>query len=102
MAMTLMACMVNSYVTSTMRECIKKNLAKDLMAQMITNPAKEGKTHQFWVEDGLLQAKGRGLKASNLRKMLLKEHHNTIGQPFELAEDLCLIETKVLLAIDAG
>ena len=70
--MILMAYMANSCVTSTVYEHIKENLMKDPMAQTIMNLSKEGKTHQFWVEDGLLWVKGRRFfipKVSDLRKM---------------------------------
>ena len=85
-AMTLMAHTAQSRITSTVRERIKENLAKDPVAQTILNLAKEGKTHQFWVEDNLLWAKGRRLfvpKAGDLRRTLLKECHDTLwaGHP---------------------
>ena len=80
-AMTLMAHTAQSRITSTVRERIKENLAKDPVAQTILNLAKEGKTRQFWVEDNLLWAKGRRLfvpKAGDLRRVLLKECHDTL------------------------
>src|ERR1051325_8355514 len=43
--------------------------------------AEEGKTRQFWVEDGLLITKGNRLyvpRLGNLRKALLEECHNTM------------------------
>ncbi|KAJ7970764.1 Ty3/gypsy retrotransposon protein [Quillaja saponaria] len=56
------------------------------IAQAIINLAKEGKTRQFWVEDGLLIAKGSRLfvpKAGDLRRTLMKKCHDTLwaGHP---------------------
>ncbi|KAJ7957699.1 Retrovirus-related Pol polyprotein from transposon gypsy [Quillaja saponaria] len=60
-AMTYVAHILASRVATSMRERIRENLDKDPVAQAIINLAKEGKTRQFWVEDGLLMAKGSRL-----------------------------------------
>ncbi|KAJ7971439.1 Retrotransposon protein, putative, Ty3-gypsy subclass [Quillaja saponaria] len=70
-----------SRVATSMRKRIRENLDKDPVAQAIINLAKEGNTCQFWVEDGLLMAKGNRLfipKARDLRRTLMKECHNTL------------------------
>lgn len=51
-----------------MRESIKEHLMRDPAAQTIMQLVSEGKTHQFWVEDGLLLTMGNHL---------LKECHDT-------------------------
>ncbi|KAJ7961417.1 Retrotransposon protein, putative, Ty3-gypsy subclass [Quillaja saponaria] len=85
-AMTYVAHISASCVATSMRERIRENLDKDPVAQAIINLAKEGKTRQFWVEDGLLMAKGSRLfvpKAGDLRRTLMKECHDTLwaGHP---------------------
>ncbi|KAJ7970183.1 Retrotransposon protein, putative, Ty3-gypsy subclass [Quillaja saponaria] len=85
-AMTYVAHISASRVASSMRERIRENLDKDPVAQAIINLAKEGKTCQFLVEDGLLMAKGSRLfvpKAGDLRRTLMKECHDTLwaGHP---------------------
>ncbi|KAJ7947138.1 Retrotransposon protein, putative, Ty3-gypsy subclass [Quillaja saponaria] len=85
-AMTYVAHISASRVATSMRERIRDNLDKDPVAQAIINLAKEGKTRQFWVEDGLLMAKGSRLfvpKAGDLRRTLMKECHDTLwaGHP---------------------
>ncbi|KAJ7947141.1 Retrotransposon protein, putative, Ty3-gypsy subclass [Quillaja saponaria] len=85
-AMTYVAHISASRVATSMRERIRENLDKDPVAQAIINLAKEGKTRQFWVEDGLLMAKGSRLfvpKAGDLRRTLMKECHDTLwaGHP---------------------
>ncbi|KAJ7979044.1 Retrotransposon protein, putative, Ty3-gypsy subclass [Quillaja saponaria] len=79
--MTYVAHISASRVTTSMREHIRENLDKDPVAQAIINLAKEWKTRQFWVENGLLMAKGSQLfipKAGDLRRMLMKECHDTL------------------------
>ncbi|KAJ7970903.1 Retrotransposon protein, putative, Ty3-gypsy subclass [Quillaja saponaria] len=85
-AMTYVAHISASRVATSMRERIRENLDKDPVAQAIINLAKEGKTRKFWVEDGLLMAKGSRLfvpKAGDLRRTLMKECHDTLwaGHP---------------------
>ncbi|KAJ7975820.1 Retrotransposon protein, putative, Ty3-gypsy subclass [Quillaja saponaria] len=85
-AMTYVAHISASRVATSMRERIRENLDKDPVAQAIINLAKEGKTRQFWVEDGLLMVKGSRLfvpKAGDLRMTLMKECHDTLwaGHP---------------------
>ncbi|KAJ7958669.1 Retrotransposon protein, putative, Ty3-gypsy subclass [Quillaja saponaria] len=85
-AMTYVAHISASRVATSMRERIRENLDKNPVAQAIINLAKEGKTRQFWVEDGLLMAKGSRLfvpKARDLRRTLMKECHDTLwaGHP---------------------
>ena len=46
-AITLMACMAHSHVTSIMRECIKGNHPKDPVIQIIMTLPKEDETRQF-------------------------------------------------------
>ena len=47
-----------SVVNTPIRERIKENLEKDPLVRTILKLIEEVKTHQFWVEDGLLWAKG--------------------------------------------
>ena len=54
----LLANMSASVVNTPIRERIKKNLEKDPTVRTILKLIEEGKTRQFWVEDGLLWAKG--------------------------------------------
>ncbi|KAG8367351.1 hypothetical protein BUALT_Bualt16G0063100 [Buddleja alternifolia] len=65
-----------SLAKGNVHEKIKEGLEHDPMAKELMRLAKEGKTRQFWVEDGLLYTKGRRLyvpKWGNLRKDLIKE-----------------------------
>ncbi|KAG8380924.1 hypothetical protein BUALT_Bualt06G0067200 [Buddleja alternifolia] len=48
-----------SLAKGNVHEKIKEGLEHDPMAQELMRLAKEGKTRQFWVEDGLLYTKGR-------------------------------------------
>ncbi|KAG8379886.1 hypothetical protein BUALT_Bualt07G0135900 [Buddleja alternifolia] len=48
-----------SLAKGNVHEKIKEGLEHDLMAKELMRLAKEGKTRQFWVEDGLLYTKGR-------------------------------------------
>ncbi|KAG8372062.1 hypothetical protein BUALT_Bualt12G0027500 [Buddleja alternifolia] len=69
-----------SLAKGNVHEKIKEGLEHDPMAKELRRLAKEGKTRQFWVEDGLLYTKGRRLyvpKWGNLRKDLIKECHDT-------------------------
>ncbi|KAI3462633.1 hypothetical protein Pfo_019296 [Paulownia fortunei] len=59
---------------------IKQGLEQDPLARELKKLAVEGKTKQFWVDDGLLYTKGRRLyvlKWGSLRKELIKECHDT-------------------------
>ncbi|KAI3453949.1 hypothetical protein Pfo_010612 [Paulownia fortunei] len=59
---------------------IKQGLEQDPLARELKKLAVEGKTKQFWVEDGLLYTKGRCLyvpKWGSLQKELIKECHDT-------------------------
>ena len=53
-AWRLLANMSASVVNTPIRERIKENLEKDHAVKTILKLAEEGKTRQFWVEDGLL------------------------------------------------
>ncbi|KAG8377434.1 hypothetical protein BUALT_Bualt08G0032500 [Buddleja alternifolia] len=61
-----------SLAKGNVHEKIKEGLEHDPMAKELMRLAKEGKTRQFWVEDGLLYAKGRRSEATG-------------KSPFELA-----------------
>ncbi|KAG8382501.1 hypothetical protein BUALT_Bualt05G0083800 [Buddleja alternifolia] len=64
-----------SLAKGNVHEKIKEGLEHDPMAKELMRLAKEGKTRQFWVEDGLLYTKGRRLyvpKWGNLRRTLLE------------------------------
>ncbi|KAG8368746.1 hypothetical protein BUALT_Bualt15G0078000 [Buddleja alternifolia] len=61
-----------SLAKGNVHEKIKEGLEHDPMAQELMRLAKEGKTRQFWVEDGLLYTKGRRSEATG-------------KSPFELA-----------------
>ncbi|KAJ7957579.1 Transposon Ty3-G Gag-Pol polyprotein [Quillaja saponaria] len=103
-AMTYVAHISASRVATSMREHIRENLDKDPVAQAIINLAKEGKTRQFWVEDGLLMAKGSRLfvpKVGDLRRTLMKECHDTLwaGHP-GWKRTYALLKQGVLLASD--
>lgn len=49
-----------SQVATSVREHLKENESKDPTAQALLNLMREGKTRQFWVEDGLLMTKRKG------------------------------------------
>ncbi|KAG8380638.1 hypothetical protein BUALT_Bualt06G0036600 [Buddleja alternifolia] len=71
---------VISLAKGNVHEKIKEGLEHDPMAKELMKLAKEGKTRQFWVEDGLLYTKGRRLyvpKWGNLRRDLIRECHDT-------------------------
>ena len=53
-ALRLLANMVADVVNTPLKECIKENLKKDHVVRTILKLVEEGKTHQFWMEDGLL------------------------------------------------
>ncbi|KAG8382917.1 hypothetical protein BUALT_Bualt05G0129700 [Buddleja alternifolia] len=61
-----------SLAKGNVHEKIKEGLEHDPMAKELMRLAKEGKTRQFWVEDGLLYTKGRRSEATG-------------KSPFELA-----------------
>ena len=80
-ALRLLANMSASVVNTPIRECIKENLEKDPAIRTILKLVEEGKTRQFWIEDGLLWAKGGRLyvpRAGDLRRALLRECHDTL------------------------
>ena len=53
-ALRMLANMSASTISTSVRERIREHLGKDQVAQNILKLAAEGKTHQFWEEDGLL------------------------------------------------
>ena len=82
----ILASLSASVVNTPLKERIKENLEKDPVVRTILKLVEEGKTRQFWVEDGLLWAKGGRLyvpKSGNLRRTLLSECHDTLwaGHP---------------------
>ncbi|KZV41926.1 hypothetical protein F511_30203 [Dorcoceras hygrometricum] len=59
---------------------IKEGLEHDPMDRELVNLCTQGKTKQFWVEDGLLYTEGWRLfvpKWNNLRRDLIRECHDT-------------------------
>ncbi|KZV51023.1 hypothetical protein F511_43983, partial [Dorcoceras hygrometricum] len=59
---------------------IKEGLGHDPVAKELVKLAEQGKTRQFWLEDGLLYTQGRRLyvpKWEDLRKDLIRECHDT-------------------------
>ena len=85
-ALRVLANMSASTISTSVRERIREHLGKDPVAQNILKLAAEGKTRQFWEEDGLLWTKGNRLfvpKAGELRRTLLRECHDTLwaGHP---------------------
>ena len=67
-------------------DLIKEGLHHDPVAKSLITLARERKTKQFWVEDGLLYTKGKGLyvpKWWSIKKNLIKECHdsNWVGHP---------------------
>ena len=80
-ALRLLANMSASMVNTPIREHIKESLEKDPAVRSILKLVEEGKTHQFWVEDGLLWAKGGRVyvpREGDLREELLRECHDTL------------------------
>ena len=78
--------MLASVANTPIREYIKKNMEKNPTIKTILKLVKEGKTRQFWVEDGLLWAKGGCLyvpRAGDLQRVLLRKCHDTlwVGHP---------------------
>ena len=85
-AVTLLANLSASRVHIPIRERIKENLEKDPVVRTLLKLVKEGRSRRFWIEDDLLWTKGNRLyvpKAGDLRKMLLRECHDTMwaGHP---------------------
>ncbi|KAE8734320.1 hypothetical protein F3Y22_tig00000773pilonHSYRG00160 [Hibiscus syriacus] len=69
-----------SMPTGQMRERIKGGLSHDPMATSLIELATEGKTRKFWLEGGLLYARGHRLyvpQFEGLRKELMKECHDS-------------------------
>ncbi|KAE8692579.1 hypothetical protein F3Y22_tig00110831pilonHSYRG00022 [Hibiscus syriacus] len=69
-----------SMPTGQMRERIKEGLSHDPMATLLIELATEGKTRKFWLEGGLLYARGHRLyvpQFEGLRKELMKECHDS-------------------------
>ena len=56
-ALRLLINMLASVVNPLIKEWIRENLEKDPTVRTILKLIEEGKTRQFWVEDGLLWAK---------------------------------------------
>lgn len=70
-----------SFVATSIRKCIKYNMDKDLVVQKILKSVHEGKTYQFWEEDGLLIRKKSRIfvhKVGDLRRIFIKECHYTL------------------------
>ncbi|KAG8372904.1 hypothetical protein BUALT_Bualt12G0115600 [Buddleja alternifolia] len=87
-----------SLAKGNVHEKINEGLKHDPMAKELMRLAKEGKTRQFWVEDGLLYTKGRRLyvpKWGNLWKDLIRECHDTkwTGHPGQ-KRTMALLETS--------
>ena len=81
LAAMFLANLTSSQVGTDVKETIRNHLARDPVSQNLMKLAKEGKTRQFWVEDGLLATKRGRLfvpKAGGLRRMLLRECHDTL------------------------
>ncbi|WCJ29454.1 Transposon Tf2-6 polyprotein [Euphorbia peplus] len=76
----------SSLLVTEIRHQIQENLHKDPEATAIIQLAKQGKIRQFWVKDELLLTTRERVyvpKAANLRKLLMKECHDTLwtGHP---------------------
>lgn len=59
---------------------IKDGLVQDPTARALVKLAEQGKTRQFWIEDGLLYTKGRHLYVptyGDLRRDIIREGHDT-------------------------
>lgn len=77
---------LNSKVDASMHNIIRKFIQKDPSIQAIIALAKVSKTRQFWIEEDLVFTRGKQLyvlRASDLRKILLHECHDTlwVGHP---------------------
>ncbi|KAG8368869.1 hypothetical protein BUALT_Bualt15G0091500 [Buddleja alternifolia] len=86
-----------SLAKGNVHEKIKEGLEHDPMTKELMRHVKEGKTLQFWVEDGLLYTKGRRLyvpKWGNLRRDLIRDCHDTkwAGHPGQ-KRTMALLET---------
>ena len=69
-----------SQVESDLADKIRKTAEADTQYQKLVHDVKEGVVRRYWLEDGLLHAKGARLyvpKGGNLRRVLLKETHDT-------------------------
>ena len=74
--------MLASTMMMPIRDRIRENLDKDLMAQNLIKLASEGKARRFWVKDGLLFVKGGRLfvpRVGDLRRMLMWECHDMLS-----------------------
>ena len=85
-ALCMLAHLYASKIDGPMRDVLREFLQKDSAARSVMSLAEEGKTRQFWVEDGLLVTKGRRLyvpRGGDLRKKLLHKCHDTLwaGHP---------------------
>jgi hypothetical protein len=83
-----MAALSGSTVTTSTRDQIRALLNKDPATQYLVDLIKQGKTRQFWLDEGLVKTKGDRLyvpKGGDLRKSLITECHDTIwaGHPGE-------------------
>ncbi|XP_012837907.1 PREDICTED: uncharacterized protein LOC105958449 [Erythranthe guttata] len=86
-----------SSTRGNLADMIREGLEHDPMAKELIRLVNEGKTRQFWVEDGLLYTKGQRLfvpKWGSLRKELIKECHDTkwAGHPGQM-RTMALLET---------
>ncbi|KAE8692821.1 cytochrome P450 78A7-like [Hibiscus syriacus] len=75
-----------SLPTGQMRERIKEGLSHDPIAPSLIELDKEGKTRKFWLDGGLLYARGHRLyvpQFKGLRKEFMRECHDSkwAGQP---------------------
>ncbi|KAK3038793.1 hypothetical protein RJ639_027380 [Escallonia herrerae] len=71
----------DSRVAINIGKKIKKALTRDPVAQQLLKLIENGKTRQFWQEDGLLMTKGRRVyvpRVDDLRRTLIRECHDTL------------------------
>jgi len=65
---------------SNLQDRIKHGLQRDTLAQTIIQLIKEGTTHRFWEEDGLILTQGKRIyfpSYDNLRREVMKECHDS-------------------------
>lgn len=84
----VVAALAASKVTTNLKDQIRELTKQDPAAQCLVDLVGQGKTRQFWMEDGLLKTKGNRLyvpKGGELRKTIITECHDTLwaGHPGE-------------------
>ncbi|XP_070013971.1 uncharacterized protein [Nicotiana sylvestris] len=84
----LLATLRGSEVATSIKDQIQDLLIKDPAVQYLVDLVGQGKTRQFYMEDGFLKVKGNRLyvpKGGDLRRILLAECHDTLwaGHPGE-------------------